>query len=77
VTSTRPIPPERTEKHNISVDDELADAGRCGQVHLPTGRICVREHPHPGSCEFITPDAAHDVVGSEAARLTHHQGEVT
>ena len=62
--STRSIPPERTEMHNPSIDGEMAAAGRCAQIHLPTGRICIREHPHPGSCEFTTADVARDRVGS-------------
>jgi hypothetical protein len=67
--SDQPIPQparrERMERHNPSVDEDLAAAGRCAQVHLPSGRICVREHLHRGSCQFTTPDVAHDVIDSE------------
>jgi hypothetical protein len=59
------------------VDDDIADAGRCGQIHLPTGRTCIREHPHQGSCKFIATDAAHDVVGPEAAQPSRHQDKET
>ena len=33
---------ERLDEHNVSVDTELARAGACAQMHLPTGRICTR-----------------------------------
>ena len=45
----------RLERHNASVDQALADDGACAQIHLPTGRICQREHHHPGSCQFDPP----------------------
>jgi hypothetical protein len=61
--TTRPrIPPERTELHNASIDDDVGAAGRCGLIHLPTGRICIREHPHGGSCELAAADKAHDLA---------------
>jgi hypothetical protein len=62
MTSQPRIPPERTELHNASIDDEVGAAGRCGLIHLPTGRVCIREHPHDGSCEFAAADTAHDLT---------------
>ncbi|GAA2525701.1 hypothetical protein GCM10010435_48670 [Winogradskya consettensis] len=46
----------RLEIHNSSIDEELAVAGACALVHLPTGRVCTKEHSHSGSCEFVTAD---------------------
>ena len=46
---------DRLELHNPSVDETLADDGACAQVHLPTGRVCLRKHHHPGSCQFDLP----------------------
>lgn len=43
------------ERHNPSIDEQLADQGACGQIHLPTGRVCLLEHHHDGSCHFRTP----------------------
>lgn len=53
---------ERLEIHNISVDEQVARADMCGQVHLPTGRTCVRAAGHSGSCGFERPDRAHRVA---------------
>jgi hypothetical protein len=64
----RNIPPERTELHNASVDDTIAAAGRCATVHLPTGRVCIRDHHHRGSCEFAPHEEAHSAVRASAGR---------
>jgi len=53
-----------SEMHNASVDEDAARAGECGQVHLPTGRMCTLPHGHARSCEFISAEAA-------AASLAH------
>ncbi len=42
----------RLERHNSSVDENLADQGACGQIHLPTGKVCQLHHHHAGSCQF-------------------------
>jgi hypothetical protein len=47
---------DRQDLHNASVSEEAAAAGRCGQVHLPSGRTCTLEVGHPGSCGFVPPD---------------------
>jgi hypothetical protein len=48
---------ERRDVHNVSIDEQLATVfHRCGQIHLPTGRRCVREEKHTESCHFADPD---------------------
>jgi hypothetical protein len=49
-------PDDRQDLHNVSVDDEVADVGACGQVHLATGRTCTLDQGHAGSCSFVSPD---------------------
>jgi hypothetical protein len=62
---TRPSsPPERTELHNASIDDAIGATGCCAMVHLPTGRVCVRENRHHGSCEFAPADEVRGLGGS-------------
>ena len=46
----------RLEIHNVSVDEDLAGAGACGQIHLATGHACTLRHHHHGSCNIV--DAA-------------------
>jgi hypothetical protein len=36
----------------------VARAGRCGNVHMATGRTCILPERHHGSCEFVRPDEA-------------------
>jgi hypothetical protein len=52
------------ERSNASVDEALADAGVCGQVHLPTGRTCVRPARHPGGCDFVGRDDVPARIGA-------------
>lgn len=47
---------DRQELHNTSIDEEAAEVGACAQVHLPTGRTCILEHHHEGSCNFVPRD---------------------
>jgi hypothetical protein len=42
----------RSDVHNASVDEHVAEAGLCGFMHLPRGRTCVLPARHPGSCSF-------------------------
>jgi hypothetical protein len=42
----------RSDIHNVSVDEQVAQAGLCGFMHLPSGRTCVLPARHPGSCSF-------------------------
>jgi hypothetical protein len=43
---------ERLDLHNASVDEGAAAAGRCGMVHLPTGRVCGAPAGHASGCDF-------------------------
>ncbi len=61
-TNAKPL-----ERHNSSVDEQVADAGVCGQLHLPTGRTCVLPASHRGSCRFEPPEVARTVVRQAAA----------
>jgi|GEM_PF-734653 hypothetical protein len=61
--ATKPL-----ERNNAAVDERLADAGACGQVHLPTGRTCVRPALHAGGCEFVRPNEVPARVQLDLAR---------
>ena len=54
--------------HNTDVDEETARMGACGQVHLPTGRTCTREHGHPGSCEFVSRERIQESLARHRGR---------
>lgn len=56
---------ERREVHNVSVDERVARAQMCGQVHLPSGRTCILPFGHLGSCGFEDPDRAQRVAERE------------
>lgn len=43
----------RLELHNAHIDDALALAGRCGNLHLPTGARCRLPARHRGGCGFV------------------------
>ena len=56
---------QRLDLHNVSVDEELATKfHRCGQIHLPTGRRCLREEHHRGSCDFADPNEVDQACAS-------------
>jgi hypothetical protein len=46
---------ERLDLHNASIDEPNADAGNCGTIHLPTGRVCRAQAHHVGGCDFGPP----------------------
>lgn len=48
----------RGDAHNSSVDPGSAEAGLCGQIHLPSGRSCFLPFRHHDSCQFDDPTAA-------------------
>jgi hypothetical protein len=52
----------RPDLSNANVREDLATAGRCGMVHLPTGRTCLLPFRHSGPCEFHQPQEAEDVM---------------
>jgi len=60
-------PDNRPEIHNSDVDEQVAETGACGQVHLPTGRTCVLEHRHQGACEFVPREEVQDSVAQHRA----------
>jgi hypothetical protein len=43
---------ERLDLHNTAIDEPSATAGRCGTIHLPSGRICQAAEHHTDSCDF-------------------------
>ena len=55
---------ERPDLSNSNVREDLAMAGRCALVHLPTGRTCLLPFRHQGPCEFHRPQEAQDVVAT-------------
>ncbi|MGN7202091.1 hypothetical protein [Arthrobacter sp. SAFR-044] len=55
---------DRPDLSNSNVREDLALAGRCALVHLPTGRTCLLPLRHQGPCEFHRPQEAQDVVAN-------------
>lgn len=56
-----------SDVHNASVDEDAARQGGCGQVHLPTGRMCTLRHGHPRSCDFSPGGEADAVLAQHKA----------
>jgi hypothetical protein len=54
--TTPRAPGDRPDLHNVSVDEQVARSGGCGQVHLPSGRTCTLDREHAGSCLFVPHD---------------------
>lgn len=52
----------RPDLNSLHVREDVARAGRCANVHLPTGRTCTLPARHPGSCEFVGPEDAEQVA---------------
>lgn len=48
--------------HVTHVREDVAVAGACGNVHLPTGRTCTLPVRHPGSCDFVAPEDAENLA---------------
>lgn len=46
---------ERLDLHNAGIDELAAVAGRCGTIHLPTGRTCRAPARHTDGCDFELP----------------------
>lgn len=61
-TSVEQAPQEQSSTHVTHVREDVAMAGRCANVHLPTGRTCTLPVRHPGSCNFVGPQDAEDVA---------------
>lgn len=49
---------ERPDLRSVHVREDVARTGRCGNVHMATGRTCILPERHHGSCEFVRPDEA-------------------
>jgi hypothetical protein len=43
---------ERLEIHNIEIDQAVAGQHLCGNLHLPSGRVCLLPERHRGGCQF-------------------------
>lgn len=54
---------------NSSIDEAIVELGACGQLHLPTGRTCVRETRHRNGCEFVPRDHAPERVVALTASI--------
>jgi hypothetical protein len=54
--------PARPDVNNANIREDLAERGRCGMVHLPSGRTCLLPLRHHGPCEFHRPQEAEDVI---------------
>lgn len=52
----------RLDIHNSGVDESVAWSELCGNVHLPSGRICVAPVHHHGSCRFVTKEKAQHLL---------------
>lgn len=44
---------DRLDSRHTLVDDALAGAGRCGMLHLASGRGCLLPSHHLGRCTFV------------------------
>ena len=53
--------------HNSAVDEAAALLGGCGQVHLPSGRMCTLRNGHDGSCEFTQADLVDALLADRKA----------
>lgn len=61
-TSREQAAQEKSSTHVTHVREDVAMAGRCANVHLPTGRTCTLPVRHPGSCNFVGPEDAEDIA---------------
>ncbi|MGO4119672.1 hypothetical protein [Arthrobacter sp. YAF16] len=55
-------PHELSSTHVTHVREDVAMAGRCANVHLPTGRTCTLPVRHPGACSFVGPEEAETIA---------------
>ena len=62
LTGREEAPQDQSSTHVTHVREDVAMAGRCANVHLPTGRTCTLPVRHPGSCNFVGPEDANDVA---------------
>ena len=43
---------ERLDLHNVATHFPAAASGRCGFIHLASGRVCLLPQRHRGPCEL-------------------------
>lgn len=60
--------------HNAAIDEALARTGRCGAVHLATGRTCLLAARHPGGCAFGEAGRALSEAGRALGRRAFGDG---
>lgn len=53
---------ERPDLPSTHVSESIAMSGRCGNIHLDSGRICILTERHSGSCEFADPHTAEEAA---------------
>lgn len=53
---------ERPDLRSLHVREDVARTGRCGNVHLATGRTCILPERHQGSCDFVGPEDANGLL---------------
>lgn len=53
---------DRPDLSSLHVREDEAMAGRCANVHLPTGRTCAQPERHPGSCQFVLPGDTENIA---------------
>ena len=53
---------ERPDLRSLHVREDVARTGRCGNVHLATGRTCILPERHQGSCDFVGPEDAEGLL---------------
>ena len=53
---------ERPDLANPHVREDVGRAGRCANLHLPTGRTCLLPERHPGACDFTGPGEAAEAL---------------
>ncbi len=53
---------ERPDLPGTHVSESVAMSGRCGNIHLASGRICILIERHRGSCEFVDPRDAEEAA---------------
>ena len=52
----------RPDLSSLHVREDVAVTGLCGNLHLPTGRMCDAAERHEGSCRFVGPEDAENLA---------------
>lgn len=56
------LPQDLSSTHVTHVREDVAMAGCCANVHLPTGRTCTLPVRHQGACDFVRPEEAETIA---------------